>query len=88
MASSYSDSFVLNQTDWPNRLSFTATASALQLAIPSLTGMDYQVLWSTDLINWRSLGPVTPGDGTTLNWTVSTASPPAAYFRIQISDAP
>jgi hypothetical protein len=88
MASSYSGSFVLDQTGWPNRLSFTTTASTLQLAMPSLTGMDYQVLWSTDLINWQSLGPVTPGDGTTLNWTIPMASPPAAFFRIQISDAP
>jgi hypothetical protein len=88
MVSSYSGSFVLDQTGWPNRLSFTTTASALQLAIPSLTGMVYQVLWSTDLINWQSLGTATPGDGTTLNWTIPTASPPAAYFRIQISDAP
>jgi hypothetical protein len=88
MASSYSGSFVLNQTGWPNRLSFTAATSTLQLAIPSLTGMDYQVLWSTDLINWQSLGPVTPGDGTTLNWTIPTANPPAAFFRIQVSAAP
>jgi hypothetical protein len=88
MASSYSGSFVLDQTGWPNRLSFTATASTLQLAMPSLAGMDYEVLWSTDLINWQSLGTATPGDGTTLNWTIPTASPPAAYFRIQISGAP
>jgi hypothetical protein len=88
MASGYSGSFVLDQTGWPNRLSFTATASTLQLAMPSLAGMDYEVLWSTDLINWQSLGTATPGDGTTLNWTIPTASPPAAYFRIQISGAP
>jgi hypothetical protein len=56
--------------------------------MPSLAGMDYEVLWSTDLINWQSLGTATPGDGTTLNWTIPTASPPAAYFRIQISGAP
>jgi hypothetical protein len=88
MAGSFSGSFVLSQTEWPNRVSFTPTASALQLAIPSLIGMDYQILWSTDLINWQSLGPVIPGDGTTLNWTIPTANPPADFFRIQISGAP
>jgi hypothetical protein len=88
MASSYSGSFVLSQTDWPNRLSFIQTASTLQLSIPSLTGMDYQLLQSTDLKNWQSLGPVTVGDGTTLTWTIPTANPPAACFYLQISEAP
>jgi hypothetical protein len=88
MASSFSGSFVLSQTEWPNRVSFTSTASALQLAITSLTGMDYQLLRSTDLINWQSLGTVIHGDGTTLNWTIPTANPPNAFYRIQISGAP
>jgi hypothetical protein len=88
MASSFSGGFVLSQTDWPNRLSFTSTASALQLTITSLTGMDYQLLRSTDLINWQSLGTVIHGDGTTLNWTMPTANPPNAFYRIQISGAP
>ena len=55
--------------------------------MPSLAGMNYQLLWSTNLVNWQAAGPALPGNGTTLNWNLSTSGP-AGFYRMQISETP
>jgi hypothetical protein len=88
MAIAYTGGFSVSQSASSNRVSFATQPSALQLSMESIAGLNYQVLRSTDLITWESLGPVVTGNDSPLNWSVSTAELPQAYFRIQITDAP
>jgi hypothetical protein len=88
MAGTYVGGFSVSQSAAANRITFATQNSALQLSIPSLTGLNYQILRSIDLINWESLGPVITGNDSPLNWSVPTDDLPQAYLRIQITDAP
>jgi hypothetical protein len=88
MAIAYVGGFSVSQTTSSSRISSVMQPSALQLSIPSLSGLNYQMLRSTDLINWESFGPVITGNDSLLNWSMSTTDISQAYFRIQITDAP
>jgi hypothetical protein len=88
MVGTYLGGFSVSQTASSSRISSVIQPSALQLSIPSLAGLNYQMLRSTDLSDWESFGPVITGSDSILNWSLSTLDLSRAYFRIQITDAP
>jgi hypothetical protein len=87
MAAAYSGSFDISQTGWPGVIQTSRTGRSLVCAIPSLAGMNYQLLESTDLVNWQAAGTALAGDGTTLVWNLSISGT-AGFYRIQVSETP
>lgn len=88
MAAAYSGGFTVNPNTWSNRVSVATQGTGLRMTLPSLAGLDYQLLRSTDLVNWENLGPVLSGDDLELGWSVSTTDAQPAFFRLQITDSP
>jgi hypothetical protein len=88
MSGAFSGAFVVNQASGPDLLSAMATGATLRLAMPSQTGKQYRVLRSIDLVHWQALGSPTPGDGTTLSWSLALNEAASAFFRLQIDTLP
>ena len=87
MAAAYAGSFDISQTSWPNTIQFSAAGGGAVCAMPSLAGMNYQLLVSTNLVNWQASGLALPGTGTTLDWNLSTLGS-AGFYRVQVSETP
>jgi hypothetical protein len=87
MAAAYTGSFDLSQTSWPGTMQFSATSGGAMCMITSLAGMNYQLLESTNLVNWQAVGAALSGSGATLNWNLSTSGT-AGFYRIQASETP
>jgi hypothetical protein len=87
MAAAYTGSFDISQTSWPGTMQFSGSVGGAACAIPSLVGMTYQLQVSTNLVNWQVVGTALAGDGTTLDWNLSTLGL-AGFYRIQVSEAP
>jgi hypothetical protein len=87
MTAAFTGSFDINQTNWPGVIQPSITGGGMVCAIPSLAGMNYQLLWSTNLVNWQAAGTALSGDGTTLAWNLSTLGT-ASFYRIQVSETP
>jgi hypothetical protein len=66
-------------------MQWSGLAGGAACAIPSLAGMNYQLLSSTNLVNWQAVGAQIAGDGTTLSWNLSTLGL-AGFYRIQVSE--
>jgi hypothetical protein len=88
MSGAYVGGFTVNQNASANRIACNTQNSTAQLSIQSSAGFNYQLLSSSDLMNWQAVSPVTPGDDSVLVWSVSTTDATHAFFRIQITDAP
>jgi hypothetical protein len=85
MAAAFAGSFDLSRTNWPGAMQWSGLAGGAACAIPSLAGMNYQLLSSTNLVNWQAVGAQIAGDGTTLSWNLSTLGL-AGFYRIQVSE--
>jgi hypothetical protein len=83
----FTGSFDINQTNWPGVIQSSRTSGGMACAIPSLAGMNYQLLWSADLANWQAVGTALSGDGTTLNWNLSPSGT-TGFYKIQVSETP
>jgi hypothetical protein len=59
-------------------------ANGYALRIPTLLGSQYEVLFSTNLVDWASVSTVS-GDGSTHEFlTPETATIPVGFYRIQL----
>ena len=87
MGAVYTGSFDLSQTNWPGTMQFTMTGASAACAMSSLAGMNYQLLSSTNLVNWQAVGAALSGNGTTLTWNLSTLGA-SGFYRMQVSEAP
>jgi hypothetical protein len=87
MGAAYAGSFDISQTSWPATMQLSGTVGSPVCAMPSLAGMNYQLLWSTNLVNWQAFGTALPGNGTTLNWNLSTSGA-SEFYRMQVSETP
>lgn len=88
MPAAYAGAFNISQTNAANRISFSRRNSTMRCSMPSSSGFNYQPLWSTNLVAWFPLGPATAGDDAVLSWNFPISTVGAAFFRIQITDAP
>jgi hypothetical protein len=87
MATAFTGSFDINRTNWPGVIQSSLTGGSMACAIPSLAGMNYQMLWSPDLANWQVVGTAISGDGTTLTWNLSPSGT-AGFYKIQVTETP
>ena len=87
MAAAYAGSFDLSQTSWPATMQLSGTLGSPVCAMPSLAGMNYQLLGSTNLVNWQAIGTALPGNGTTLDWNLPTLGT-SGFYRMQVSETP
>jgi hypothetical protein len=87
MAAVFTGSFDINQTNWPGVIQSSRTSGGMACAIPSLAGMNYQLLWSADLVNWQAVGAALCGDGTTETWNLSPSGT-AGFYKLQVTETP
>jgi hypothetical protein len=87
MAAAYAGSFDIGQTSWPATMQLNGTLGSPVCAMPSLAGMCYQLLWSTNLVNWQAFGAALPGNGATLTWNLPTSGA-SEFYRMQVSETP
>ena len=51
-----------------------------------LSGVTYQVLWSTNLVNWQPLGSPLPGTNGPMQLVLPIGSDPADFFRLSATE--
>ena len=51
-----------------------------------LPGVTYQLLWSTNLVNWQPLGSPLPGTNGPMQFVVPIGSDPADFFRVSATE--
>lgn len=74
----------LSATSWP-RAEVVHTAGQAALQWPGVAGKRYEILSSTDLVNWDALANNIPGSGGTNSRALGNMGP-KAYFKIQPSE--
>jgi hypothetical protein len=87
MATAFTGSFDISRTNWPGVIQSSLTGGSMACAIPSLAGMNYQLLWSADLVNWQPVGTALCGDGTTMTWNL-LPSGTSGFYKIQVTETP
>jgi hypothetical protein len=87
MAVAFTGSFDISRTNWPGVIQSSRTAGGMVCAIPSLAGMNYQLVWSADLVNWQVVGMPLSGNGATLTWNLSPSGT-AGFYKIQVTETP
>lgn len=87
MATAFTGSFDISRTNWPGVIQSSLTGAGMVCAIPSLAGMNYQLLWSADLVNWQAVGTALSGDGTIMTWNLSPRGT-VGFYWIQVTETP
>jgi hypothetical protein len=66
----------------------TTTASEMRISWPSVTGYQYQVKASADLLSWSDFEAPLPGTGSELSKSIQLSGPPNSYFTVVATTVP
>ena len=67
-------------------LEMVETNSAVRLQWPSISGVQYMIECSTNLVDWTNFLPATPGTGNYLQTTILTTNAAPQFFRLSATN--
>ena len=70
------------------RLTLAREGTALRLTHATVSGMQYELQRSDDLLTWEPLSAGTPGDGSPIEHEVGEANGGSGFFRVLVTEAP